>query len=72
VLYEVTQIKEWLAENLGLRTEGEGGTLRIIDPVPDGEHIIPIGSSLTPFHVRIKDGRVYLGKPAGDTEAIHP
>jgi hypothetical protein len=63
---ESKQVKEWLARELNLRTEGEGFWLRIQDPVPDGTYRIPIGSSLTPTEVIIDGGKIRIGEPCGD------
>lgn len=55
MLYEITQIKEWLRDNIGLRSDGTGGNLRIIDPVPPGTYEIPIGYNPELFYVTISD-----------------
>jgi hypothetical protein len=65
MMYEITQIKQWLIDNLGLRGEGEGWMLRVVDPVPDGEYVIPLGVSLTPTKVTIKDNQIHIGEDVG-------
>jgi hypothetical protein len=60
VIYEITQIKQWFIDNLGLRGEGQGMMLRVIDPVPDGRYVIPIGADLKPFDVEARNGRIHI------------
>lgn len=64
MLLEITQIKEWLAAKFNLRTEGTGGMLRIIDPVPPGLYEIPIGADPQPYHVQISDEGIRILGPS--------
>jgi hypothetical protein len=58
--YEITQIKQWFIDNLGLRGEGQGLMLRVVDPVPEGRYVIPIGADPTPWNVEMKDGFIRI------------
>lgn len=62
MLTEIAQIKRFLADHYGLPLEnGESALLiRVVGEVPDGEHMIPLGVSLTPTRVVIVDGRIHI------------
>jgi hypothetical protein len=59
---EVNQIKRFLAEKHGLKIEGTGENIKLVGTIPDGEHVIPLGASLKPRKVVIKDDRIHLGE----------
>lgn len=68
MLYEIDQIKRFLAEKYNLPyTES-----RIDGVVPDGEHTIPLGASLTPTRVVIRDNRIYIDPVDEPTIAENP
>ena len=75
MLLEITQIKRWLAATFHLRTEGDPDAAfaadrlgyRILDPVPEGTYVIPIGRTLTPTYVTITDDRIHIGDEAPPT-----
>ncbi len=57
MIYEINQIRRWLAAHFGLPIED----CRILGPVPEGTYIIPIGVSETPHEVTIRDDRITIG-----------
>jgi hypothetical protein len=64
MLTEIAQIKRFIAQahNLPLIDGDSNLMIRVDGEVPDGEHIIPLGASNTPFHVTIKNGAIYIGE----------
>lgn len=62
MLYEIAQIKKFLANkyNLPLENEDSVGLIRVVGYVPDGEHIIPLGVSEQPTRVEICDGVIHI------------
>jgi hypothetical protein len=59
---EIAQIKRFLAKkhNLTLENADNDHLVKVIGLVPDGEHMIPLGRSLTPTLVRIKDDKISI------------
>ena len=56
MLYEISQIKRYLAKVHGLTYEGSDLDGRVVGGiVPDGEYMIPLGVSETPTLVAVKD-----------------
>ena len=62
MITEIAQIKRYLADHYRLRTEDydKDWLIRILDPVPDCEHMIPLGVSLTPTRVVVKDQKISI------------
>jgi hypothetical protein len=63
VLTEIVQIKRFLANyyHLPLANADNDMMCRIVGLVPDCEHVIPLGVSLTPTRVVVKDDRIHIG-----------
>jgi hypothetical protein len=59
MLLEIEQIKVFLAKQYNLPLEGVPGNSKVVG-VPDCEHMIPIGESLTPVKVRVKDDMIHI------------
>jgi hypothetical protein len=69
MLLEIGQIMAWLRERFpDLRTEGSGLSFRFLDPVPEGTYVIPLGRTLTPTYVTVKDDRIHIGEDAAASE----
>lgn len=66
MITEIAQIKRWLSRyhSIPLLDEDFDCHVRLASDPPDGEHIIPIGVSETPFHVAIRDGLIHIGDKA--------
>lgn len=60
MLYEIGQINRWLAAHHGLPLAGSGLDVRLVGDVPDGEHVIPLGTSETPTRVAVRGGRIWI------------
>lgn len=65
--YEIDQVKQFIAEKYGLPYEGG----RVVGAVPDGEHLIPLGASLTPTRVAIRGGNIFI-EPADAPDQAEP
>lgn len=63
MITEIAQIKRFLADHYQLPIENrENDSLcRIVGNVPDSEHLIPIGVSLTPTKIYIRRGLIRFG-----------
>jgi hypothetical protein len=62
MITEIAQIKRFLAKQYNLRLENENSDwmIRVIDPVPDCEHMVPLGVSLTPTKVRVQGDKIHI------------
>jgi len=73
VIYEINQVKRFLAEKFGLKVEGgsdkahrlgwkSDSDLRVVGgTVPDGDYEIPLGEKLVKHKVSIKGGNIWIG-----------
>ena len=68
MLLEIAQIKKYLAKvhNLPLENHESLGMIRVVGHVPDGDYVIPLGESETPFHVSITEGKIHIKDKADD------
>lgn len=59
---EIAQIKRFLANkyNLPLENPDNDYLVKVIGFIPDGEHTIPLGHSLTPTLVCVKDDKIEI------------
>ena len=62
MITEIAQIKRFLANEYHLPLENAESDLlcRIVGTVPDCDHMIPLGVSLTPTRVVIKDNQIHV------------
>ena len=62
MITEIAQIKRFLADRYALATENYSNDwgIRIIDPVPDCDHMIPLGGGLKPTRVVVKDDKIHI------------
>ena len=69
MIYEIAQIKRFLAKHHKLRLENpeNPATMYVVGEVPDGAHVIPIGRTNTPHHVSIKGGAIFIGEEVDQT-----
>lgn len=58
MLYEINQIKAFLAKKFNLPYENG----RVVGQVPDGDYEIPLGVKLTPYKVTLKNDTIHIGE----------
>lgn len=71
MITEIAQIKRFLAKeyNLPLENGDSDALCRVVGQVPDCDHIIPLGVSLTPTRVVVKDDRIWIDPKDEDLKA---
>lgn len=64
MITEIAQVKRFIADKYNLKTENYKSDLfiRVVDPIPEEgyDEIIPLGVSLTPTRVVIKNEGIYI------------
>lgn len=63
MIFEINQVKRWLAKAHSLPVEGEGTrNLRVLGTMPDGDYVIPIGRPAKNHRVNVRDNRIWIGE----------